>query len=831
MNKTVSYTLLGATALWAVTIRGPAAFAQAAAQAAAGSANQEEIVVTARSREEKLKDVPVSMTALSGATLDKLDLSTGQQVALFTPGLTFPEATQGFFAGRLYNRPLIFRGLNLTNNWGITAAALTFLDGAALLGGDVPVGLDIARVEVLRGPQSVYFGRSTMTGAVNYVTKDPVNYWHGDFEAKIGTYETKKVQADASGPITDSLTVGLIGSTESNGGYDENPGNPGQMLGARSTDSVAATFDWRPTDALTVKGFANAFRENDGPPEQATLHASYDNCSLGGVNPYYCGPLPAFNQLQYGLWSNTNVLPQFVTASKTSLDLWNTDYFPPSEFSEGFGAQRHAILGHIIGTYEIGDFATLEGRLSYEHDMAIASIDGLAGPQALPPGYQYYAFSSGDNSANIDYEMRVRSAGEGPLQWNLGGTFIRADDVTKNRIDLDNPAAVSKTTPGAILGSNGLYYNINNPSITNSYSNNLYARTYGVYAGLSYDITDALQVTAEGRYQWDERSSQSVTSNLGTIFKSFSPRYAIDWKITPDVTAYASYAKGSRPGGFNAILQNPSYQPAAVQAQIVSALGPISIAYKQEDLKTWEAGVKGDYLDHRINLNADVYYGILENQQVSNIAFIPLLNASATIINNIGQSSIYGVEADGSAKLSDQLSIGGTFAWNHSRIDKYLCTACVAWTGKTSTPIGRNLAGGSPEFSGTLQGDYHDKLLQTEWTWYGHIDYIYRGPATIANYGPMELPARNVVDLRTGVENGSITIEGYITNVTNDRNYDSGGLAANDYEVGHMTAFKFDVPAPRVYGARVKYQFGGNTPSSPTTATYMPPPVQAPASH
>ena len=123
------------------------------------------------------------------------------------PSVQFTNFAPGYFGGRLEARPLIFRGLNLANNFGVTAASLVFLDGAPLLGTELPVGLDIARVEVLRGPQSVYFGRSTLSGAINYVTKNINDKWTGNFEASEGSYNTRDFEADASGRVDPGQAV------------------------------------------------------------------------------------------------------------------------------------------------------------------------------------------------------------------------------------------------------------------------------------------------------------------------------------------------------------------------------------------------------------------------------------------------------------------------------------------------------------------------------------------------------------------------------------------------------------------------------------------------
>jgi iron complex outermembrane receptor protein len=828
MNTNVSRMLFATTVLAGLgPLSASSSFAQTAPAAGSVQSDPEEIVVTARSREEKLKDVPISITAISGATLQKLDLTDVTAIANFSPSLNFLDFATGYFSGRLNNRPLIFRGLNLSNNFGINAASLVFLDGSPLLGTEVPVGMDIARVEVLRGPQSVYFGRSTMTGALNYVTKTASNYWQGDFEAKVATYDTKDIKANVSGPIVeDSLNVGIGGELKSNGGYDNNPGNPGEKLGAEETDSITGTFDWRPIEGLSIKGFGNYFTNDDGPGDAVRLHPGSDNCNLGGTVNYYCGTLPGYQSVPNAFYANTQVSPL------EAANLWKGySWLPPGEFQPKFGEQRHAILGNINVSYDLGDFAVIESRTSYEHDLSIGANDSVLQPTALarPPGDAVYGFSYGDNTADFNQELRIRSAGDGPLNWTAGGNFVRA--VDKSGADLVLGTATPLVGGAFAPGSTELGFA---PTAANSTFStfpfpfgNTYSRTYGLYAGLTYDFTDQLQLSAEGRYQWDERKATSGTTVEQAVFKSFSPRVALNYKITPDITAYASYAKGSRPGGFNTALITPPENRPDVVAYAQSILGPVSAAYKEEDLKTWEGGVKGDAFDHRVHFDVDGYYGILENEQVTNFTFIPMLGNTFTATNNIGLSHIWGVEAEGGIKVTDQLSFDATFAWNHTEIVNYLCTSCVQYTGSALSPIGRPL-GSAPEYSGSIQADYRDKLLQTDWDWYAHVDYVYRGMIYITNYASTNIPSRNVVNLRAGVDNGSFTIEGFVENVTNDRNYESAN-EQTDFSTSTQSAFDAQLPPPRTFGARVHYHFAANNEAAPAPTAYVPPPVVAPA--
>ena len=145
---------------------------------AASAGGLEEVTVTARRREESIVDVPLAISVVSSEQLQKLDITTTNKLANYVPGLDFNDFTPGNSRNdRGANRQLIFRGLNVGGGGSVVAGGGMFLDGAAVVGAEVPAGLDVGAVEILRGPQSVYFGRSTMTGAVSYRTKAIPDDW------------------------------------------------------------------------------------------------------------------------------------------------------------------------------------------------------------------------------------------------------------------------------------------------------------------------------------------------------------------------------------------------------------------------------------------------------------------------------------------------------------------------------------------------------------------------------------------------------------------------------------------------------------------------------
>ena len=528
-----------------------------------------------------------------------------------------------------------------------------------------------------------------------------------------------------------------------------------------------------PTDDITIKGFFNYFTDNDGPAATIQIPSSANNCNLGGINNYYCGALPYKN---YGFYS----VPTQNAA--TAANLYSGVLFPKDTFSPQYGVQRKAMVMNLVATWDLG-FATLESRSAYEQDLSLGAENGQLEPYVRGDLYKYYAFSLGDNTNNFSQELRLRSRDDQKLRWTMGTSYVRGTDLSQ-----------------AIV-----VYNTGTPGVFNGGASGNSTRSYGGFGGVYYDIIPALTLSLEGRYQWDHREGIVYElPDLSKTFQSFSPRAALDYKITPNLSAYVSYAKGTRPGGFNTFLV-PYENNRAVLSQLQAQLGPVGTSYDEESLKTYEVGLKGSTLEHRVQFNVDFYYGTLENEQVANYAFIPLLNNTLGGISNVGRTEIYGIELDGGWAPTDHITFTPSFAWNKTQIEQYLCTSCATYTGSNNVD-GNNL-GQAPVFSGSLIASIHYPLFNTKWSWYSNVAFVYRGGVYLDTINVASIPDRGTVDLRAGVTRRGLTIEGFITNLTNNQSPVAGSYTT-DFTSGTNTAFQLQIPPPRIFGLRLKYHFG-----------------------
>jgi iron complex outermembrane receptor protein len=799
-NKTKYRLISSQLVLAACMVVIPHANAQDAPAAATEPAPEGEILVTARRREERLQDVPLAITAITDQQLKTLDIRDTVALANFTPGLQLTDAAFGR-NDRGSARPLVMRGLSLANGSGVTAGALVFLDGAPLIGGEVPVSDDIARVEVLRGPQSVYFGRSTLSGAVSYTTKGIGDEWHGYAGVKVASYGTRDIEASISGPVSDGFGIRLSGRTAQNNGYYQSEA-PGHVdLGARKSDSISLTVEGKPSDTLSVKLYTSYFNYDDGLSANAYVLRSANTCNLGGARLTYCGELPSVGG--FPIWTNSQV------STGAQNTIYSGTLLGGSEFDDKLGTQRHGFLTHAIVNWDFSDFATLSVINAYHRDKYVSASDGLyADPAAVVGGIQEFHYSFGYDTTDFSSEARLNSRGNGPLRWTAGVSYV--DTKQANQSVLFYTDFGGGTRPGS-----------------NYVSSASKAKALGFFGGLYYTILPGLTLSGEGRYQIDDRADVGGNSIVAGIpvagvelskkFRSFSPRMTIDYKLTPSANIFASYATGTRPGGFNRLLINARADVlAALQAQAVDT----SLAYDEEKLEMYEAGIKSSFLNRRLFTNLTAYYGTLKNQQVQVSAFIsvpanPALGLASiansfTITNNIGRTRVYGLEFDGSFRVNRMISIGMTGAYNETKIKDYSCVACAVFTG--SKNVTGNHLPNAPRFTGSLTFDAKDSIGGSSWDWTFHTDYAYRGKIFVNEINKMWLGDRHLVNLRVGVERQGIAVEAFVSNLLQDKTATSAyqsldgryGLMANYTSVAVES---LGLPEPRIFGGRVRYNF------------------------
>lgn len=706
-----------------------------------------DIVVTARKRAENLLQVPVAITALNADALAARGIKDLNGLNDFSPGLRYENSSvnrndrsfytitmRGMFPGDSPNRPGV----------GV------FEDGVPLPGGALPGLSDVERVEVIKGPQSAYFGRATFAGAINFITKAPsLTDYSGKATVSYESYGGTDDSLSLEGPIVrDKLALRVTGRFYHTDGQYQNQGYGGR-LGERETKAITASLIAKPVDDLTIRGYFTMWHDSDGPSAQATLTEQDFNCNVGGTAPastlngynYYCGGL--------GSAPAARMAQATVANGRTDFSFLNAGNILPRSFIDHMGMERKEYQAHVTASYDLGDY-TIAGSLGKNRNRYAAITSTYNRP---PDGTGFYAniFLPYDIN-NESGELRISNNGNSRLRAMLGGNYYH-ESIKFEGVDY---------TP---IAGNPTVLQILQPT-------NYMSTTYGIFGSLGFDITDKLTLSAEARYQWDKVHHEVMIPggfNMAKTFKSFSPRVILNYKLSPLSSVYASYAKGTRPGVFNSAYagQSPTVK-AAIDASAAAQGLTVPIAVPEETLKSWEVGYKGELFDRRVRFLIDGYYSEWRGRQINqNISYlIGSVTQSTTIVFSNGKTNLWGVEAETTVKINRDLTFDGTFDWAHTKVLYNACAECAAVNGVLN-PYGNSMER-YPEFSGTASLSYSHPINEN-WRGFSRLDYIYTGKqyATEANVAWVD-PA-NRFNLTIGAETDRYRIELYGRNIFNDK--------------------------------------------------------------
>ncbi len=811
--------LLTSSACFAALIA--ASLASAQTPAASGSSattgtsqSVGEITVTARRRNEALVDVPLAISVVSSAKIDQLGIKNTTDLANYVPGLEFNNYTPGDNRNdRGSGRFLAFRGLLLSGS----ASSSMFLNGAAVVGNEIPASMDIGAVEVLRGPQSVYFGRSTQTGALSYRTKAIPDRLSGEAEYETGQRNLSNFAASISGPIIPNvLGARLSYVSEKTDGYVGNDfTNGATKLGDTSRQSISTTIEYTPTTDLSFKGYFNYFKDDDGPSATAYIRSQYNNCQLpGATQRTFCGEIPGReNSINYRS-------PYFPGATAAQAQIapyvFNNPLLSGARIKQHVGGQRQASNADVTVNWNISDYLKFQAITGYHENLTVAANDGLGQPLQPynPTPYQGGSGAQFPNQFNMftltrkfrdfSQEFRLSSDPDRAISWTAGVNYIQ--NTVKTLASVGNVVNVGNNT---VVGCPANSF----CPVVQSLGTQT-TQTYGYFGGVYWKIIPKLTLGAEARYQEDKRGgiSQSPTtgvqsSNLTDTFYSVSPRVSIDYALDGKKKIYASYSTGTRPGGFNTNIVAQANN-AAAYAEILQKLGGAGVSFLEDKLRVVELGFKGEFDGGKGFFDVNTYVGKLMNQQVVYAAaiFAPPLNGNTvTGTGNVGEGKIHGVEFQGNYNFTRALSVNSSFAWNNTKRTKFLqpTTAAVAQFG-TQDFSGTTFAN-VPEYSASIVGAYTTPL-KDNWNSFTNVALVYRGKQFVDAKNAAWIKGRYQTDVRTGIENGTYTLEAYVKNVFNNQDYTGGGVTS-DFAGNTGNSFFGGWAPPRQFGVRVKVKF------------------------
>ena len=667
----------------------PAGEAQAQQAApAAKVTNQEEVVVTARKKEETLLEAPIAVTAYTATQIQNLGLQSIDDIAAQTPGLSFSKAF-----GRSSDRP-VMRGqasILATVQSGVESGTAFFVDGVYYAGDIQSIDLnDLARVEVIKGPQSALYGRNTYAGAVNYITKTPGKDLTGEFRGSAAQHGEQDLNFRiAGGLIGDTLTGSLAGRYYKYGGEWNNVAT-GETLGKEQTSSISGVLNFVPNDNFRVKGRLTYLEDRDGPRAFGFQRSNVNNCFPGFRSNQFRGPAATTdnnpNQYFCGvIKANPSSIAQNSGANGTRpegpfMGVWRDALYGQSTAEANLpnGWTATLLAGFRNETRKTGsdsNFQNDNGGAAFGAPFnpsfpTGALVSGIVPYTATPTGNGFFAISSRSRQDDYSVEARLASAQDQRLRW-LVGLYGYASETRGVPFNFGYTAA----------------RNFTGPVVSNDKTANV-----AYFGSLSLDITEKLTFDLEGRQASESRNTEEygdgLTNPIGRVtyadnatFKNFTPRATLTYKPMSGTTLYSIYSEGVKPGGLNGSI----------------GLAVNKNTFAQETSQNVEVGWKQSLFGGRGAFTLAAYDTVALDYQLTTAVQNPNTLGITSVVTNQGKARIQGFEADFRAAVTDRFNFGVTYAYTDPRFsqgcDEFQYTLTSGGLLMSSTP---NVPRGTP---------------------------------------------------------------------------------------------------------------------------------------
>lgn len=583
----------------------------------------EEIIVSARRRDESIQRVPVAVSAFSGIELAEQSLTNTMEIGELIPNVMTAFASGGGGAGsgsNIYIRGIGQQDFQNTVDPGVGM----YIDGvyhARIIGG-VKDLLDVSRLEVLKGPQGTLFGKNTVGGVINIVSVLPQDDTSGKFEITAGRFNRLDGRASANFPLIDNELFARVSvSSKFSDGpgrrIDFETGETLARLGDENSISGRAQLRWVASEDIEINLSADVTRERENaiPMSVITVNEASPivglwNATIGAATPYGNSAVTGHPYDIYGNGPNDN-----------NLDAWG-----------------------VSGTvdWKIGDNLNLKSITAYRDVKTIFNVDTDA-------TYFDYANTAHDTKHwQFSQEFQLSGAAvDDRLDWLVGFFYLRED--------VDD-GIFTYALPGieAILSREvSIEWNVTQKT-----------DAYAGFAHGSFNITDELSVSAGIRYSWEKKDFTTVgitpVLNFPVVpftadqesWGEWTPKGSIEYQWTPDVMTYVSVSRGFKSGGFNG-------RPGDVSGVV---------PFNPETLMAYEAGLKSQWLDRRLRLNVAGYYYDYKDIQLNTVTAAPG-GGVLTIVQNAGEATVKGFEAELTARPVEGLTLTGGIGYTDFEFD------------------------------------------------------------------------------------------------------------------------------------------------------------------
>ncbi|GIX29743.1 MAG: TonB-dependent receptor [Porticoccaceae bacterium] len=726
-----------------------------------GAQALEEIVVTARKREESLQDVGFAVSALSRTEIERTFARDIKDLAAMSPNLVVDDTAQG--PGGV--AAIFIRGIGVADvEKNFDPAVGVVLDGVFIgaNAGSLLRSIDLESVEVLRGPQGTLFGRNTIGGLINVRRTQPTGEFGGKIRVGVENYDTHYVDAILNFGVTDNLAAKLFyAGRDQQEGYYDNVSTGEEGVGANDYDSWGVNLLWTVREGLELEyTWQKEDTNQDTPPLLNTGQQRHLFCYAYG----YCSP-----SLDKPITGDRFKMAQIYLrpgGPKPTVD--NPIVASPLSAAVRFpGDATFDTEMHIVeGRWDISDAWRMDYIYGYwESDETILSDwDGT-------PDFLYHT----DRPAQYEQQSH-----ELRFTYDAGGrlSFVSGLYYWESEYAIQLQSYIGFAVPDTIL------------DILQVSEQDTESRA--IFFEADYELTDRLTLTAGGRYTEDEKESRQFgavntitppyTSHPKEDWDEFTPRVGLRYQFTDAFMGYVTYARGYRSGGFNGRV-----------GQLVEAREP----YDPETVDDYEIGFKSELWEGRVRLNANVFYMEYDDKQEE--LQLPDTNETGqkTVVTNAASAELSGVEVDLQASLTDNLSLRANLGYLDSKYDEF---SYIGLDGSVVDLSGLEFRR-APDWTGSLDLTY-------EWTvgrglaWVrGSYHYLGDHYVNVQNSPELHNKDQHLFDASINFEVDDIRVSLFGRNLTDEDGYMHG------YDVAGLWSYAATRP-PRTFGAEVVYTFG-----------------------
>lgn len=712
----------------------------------------DEIVVTAQRREASLQDTDIAISAFTEGTLRDLGITSYSDMGDFVPNMLTHE-TVGT-AGAAVN----IRGMkNAETLITFEPKVAVYLDGV-LLGKNTGSAFDIVdleRVEVLRGPQGTLYGRNTVGGAINLITRKPEDTFGGNIAVTLGSHDQRDVKGTINVPLVgpngvlsdnaaSTLNLRATWATLKRDGYWKNHGPSGDReLGNKNRDAAYVQLQWQPNDRVSLLYAYDMTDANEkGTPRPATF-----------VRDSFIPAIPYLGDIAQHVVTDNDFSVNFDFPQIQTLD-----------------AEGHSLTADI----ELSD------RLSLVSISAYRELENTAWGDSDGTPLPIRGSTQGSEHEMFTQELRlVGSAFDDRFKYVVGAFYMHEKGELYN---------------GNILASSN---DINMADFKNDIG--------ALFAEGTYSLTERLDLTLGARYTEEKREMSKQTYSLpagGQYFpgpadiplidvksgrktwSDVSGTVSLSYRWTDDLMTYAKVAKGFASGGFNARAANET---------------AFNRPFDEETLISYEIGLKSTWFENRLLVNAAVFHNDYKDLQVNQFDPVSAVNN----FSNAGDAVITGFELEVQAQLTDNLQLGGSYGYLDPEYESFIAA--------DGTDLSRSYWAHSPRHNAHLFARYvipdavagADLSARIDWMYQDDIRMLTLNPAPYGEPNSQKaydhINARLTLDRMQGFGAGDLSVSLWVKNLTNE-SWRTTGVNFVTYAINSWGP-------PRTWGVDFNYSF------------------------